>query len=258
MKKQQLPNVAGIKDQAGNIVDPALAIIPLCTTNSQGQIALIGTGYYIGQYGLLLTAKHVVTDERLTEPSKLFAIQILPGNIFRYRHAVEWAVHPVNDIAVILLMGLQYKNVEVKNKVLTMTRRIPEVGEIASTCAYPKSTFSSLGSLQIVELNTTWHFGFIEEHHPDGRDRVFLPGHCFRTSVPIHSGASGGPILDKEGKAFGVNSTGVELSGNDEPISYITPISGIEELYLNKLSIDGVKMGTSVSELIQQKYIRIQ
>ena len=110
-----------------------------------------------------------------------------------------------------------------RNKVLVLTDRLPEVDEAVATFAYPTTEFKDIGEAQQIHIKSTWHFGRIEECHPYGRDTVLLPRACFRTSIQIPGGASGGPVTDQFGRVFAINSTGYE----GETISYVSSITDI-------------------------------
>ncbi len=66
----------------------------------------------------------------------------------------------------------------------------------------------------------------------------------------IKHGASGGPVL-RGNTIIGVNSTGFDIFQNEEPISFITPITQILELTLR--DSDGEK--TSVQELMDKGHM---
>ncbi len=87
------------------------------------------------------------------------------------------------------------------------------------------------------------------EYLPEGRDRVMLPGPCYRSDMVIHHGASGGPVAGPSGSVFGVNVTGFD--GTDD--SYI---SRIDELL--SLEIDlGEGERITIQELADQGAVTI-
>lgn len=49
----------GVKDGDGNKVDPSHTIFPIIKHDNNGSISLIGTGFFISENGIFLTAKHV-------------------------------------------------------------------------------------------------------------------------------------------------------------------------------------------------------
>ena len=86
---------------------------------------------------------------------------------------------------------------------------------------------------QIVHLRPAFYDGEVQEYLPNGRDRVMLPGRCYRTNIFIHAGASGGPVFDPNGYVFGVNSTGFD--GTD--LSYVSRINEIFQLVIDDVAI---------------------
>lgn len=80
-----------------------------------------------------------------------------------------------------------------------------------------------------------------------------LPGPCYRTSIRIHDGASGGPVYSPNGHVFGVNSTGMD--GTD--ISYVSRVSDILPLRVDSVLAEGNPNPVSVpiSEIILGQHI---
>ena len=54
--------------------------------------------------------------------------------------------------------------------------------------------------------------GAIQELHPNGRDRSFVPFPAFRANYPSPHGMSGGPVFTEQGHVCGVVSTSYDLS----------------------------------------------
>jgi hypothetical protein len=86
--------------------------------------------------------------------------------------------------------------------------------------------------------------GKVLVHLPNGTGT--LRSECFVTNMEIRSGASGGPVL-RGNHIIGVNSASMEFLGNEEPVSFITPILKILDLKLE----DGKGEYTNVKELIK-------
>jgi hypothetical protein len=120
------------------------------------------------------------------------------------------------------------------NKVLTLAAKPPRMGSTVCTYAYPKTVIEP-GKPQVVRFEPGFFDGVLLEHLPNGRDKVILPGPCFRTSIVTHGGASGGPVVDANGTVFAINSTGFE----DDAVSYVACISQVLDLAITGIALPG-------------------
>jgi len=112
---------------------------------------------------------------------------------------------------------------------------------------YPKTQTTVIDNLTTFHLQGKWSEGLVEELHPNGLS--LLQNSCYQTTMHIESGSSGGPVFN-DGYVVGVNSSSFELTGEEKPISFITPISYILDL---QLSIENnIK---TIRDLISQKAI---
>ena len=91
------------------------------------------------------------------------------------------------------------------------------IGEQIVTVACDKDTRQTPGEYLI---GPKYMSGEFEEVHPDRRDSM-LSFPCYRTSISIPGGASGGPVFDSCGRIFGINCTGYD--GTD--LSYLTRVN---------------------------------
>jgi S1-C subfamily serine protease len=152
--------------------------------------------------------------------------------------------HPIADVAVGFLYDEDFvlHGKQTINKFFRLTKRKPSERDKVVTIAYPEGKLTPSESGFLLNISSLVSEGKFEEYHPEGRDRVLLPGPCIRTSMPIKSGASGGPVAFGDGAVFAVNSTGCD--GSD--FGYVTPIEPILELSVDNIIIDG-KIRESVS-----------
>jgi hypothetical protein len=192
------------------------------------RLTCIGTGFFIHTGGILVTAAHVVravigSDGNPT--ATLMALQFVPPNQFIRRQVIKATFHTQADVAVLGVETLRHKDrgVPLRNKVLILTSRVPRVGDLVSTWAFPKSTSEHMGNRGCVSVFAKLYDGEVRKEYPDGRDRVLLPGRCYETNLAIEGGASGGPVLDEHGHAFAVNSTGID--GTD--IAFVSHIQSV-------------------------------
>ena len=118
----------------------------------------------------------------------------------------------------------------------------PPVGEHVATFAYPNTMIEPTEIGQRLHFNPDFYEGLIEEYFPNGFG--LLRGPCYRTSMVIHSGASGGPVASPSGSVFAVNSTGMKGMN----LSHVSRIDEILSLTLIVDSEDGREV-ISIAEL---------
>lgn len=242
-------------DDDDNVVKPETAIFPILKRTNDGNFYLIGTGFFITDTGLFVTAKHVlldVIDANGAQTHPIVLVHFL-GDGYKIRPILRCTSHDIADISVGIAAPMNHNTLgtPLKNKLLHLTQRVPAVGQRVCTYAYPKSTIKH-GEIQELHFYPDFFDGYVREHFPGGRDSVLMPGPCAQTSMYIHGGASGGPVFDPSGKVCGINSTGFE---NDN-LSFITPIHTIENLLLTDVVIPTNKTGqVRVRELIDNSFI---
>jgi len=260
MKPKNLKGAApkdtyGAIDGNGNTVDPSHTIFPIIKHNNEGLIRLIGTGFFIAENGIFVTAKHVlldVLDEKGIQTDAISLVQLLGGS-YLIRPILRCTSHEIADISVgIAAPTTNDKTGEpLKNKLLKLTPKLGELGARVCTYAYPKSVIKH-EEKQELHFYPEYYEGNTETYYPDGRDKVLLPGPCLQTSMHIHGGASGGPVFTEAGIVCGVNSTGYE----NDSLSFITPIETIENLMLSDVNTPNNSTGQiRINELIKDKFI---
>lgn len=260
MKPKELKGAApkgayGARDGNGNDADPSHTIFPIIKHGADGLISLIGTGFFIAESGIFLTAKHVlmeVMNEKGVQTHAIALVQFIGGS-YVIRPILRCTSHEIADISVGIAtqMTSNKTGAPLKNKVLKLTPNLDALGARVCTYAYPKSTVKHADK-QELHFYPDFYEGRLEEHYPKGRDRVMLPGPCSQTSMHVHGGASGGPVFTDSGLVCGVNSTGYE----DDALSFITPVKTIESLLLSGVNTPNNSSGQiRVNELIKDKFI---
>jgi len=240
--------------QAGDgvVVEANEVVFPILRQEPSKDLHLVGTGFFIAENGIFVTAKHVVTsvfDTHGVPRQPLVVLQFGPGNTYYQRPVHRATHHAVADVAVGVAWPMRHNTTgqPLPNKLLRLSTTPPPIGEVVATYAYPKTTILH-GTPQQVHLEPTFFEGRLVESFPDGRDRILLPGACFRTSMVIHGGASGGPVVGQNGRAFAVNSTGLE----DDFVSFVSPVSEVLDL-----SLPGVVMpGASDARVVTMRELR--
>lgn len=240
------------------------AIFPICTLDKTGLLAFIGTAFFICTNGVFVTAKHVLLNNRgenLVEP--LYGIHFLGESIYVLRPVMQVCIDNLSDVAVgVLAIATNNETGELlTNKILILTDEIPDVGEIATTFAYPKTQVKDVNSIRELHFETSWHCGFVLNYLPEGRDRVMLPGPCYRTTIEILHGASGGPVMNTKARVFAVNSTGFDglLETSRFPESYVSAIQSLFSLKLDDVALSPnlAPRSVNVSELIDLGHLVI-
>jgi hypothetical protein len=214
-------------------------IFPIVRYDGDGHLHLIGTGFFISATGLFVTARHVLMDtfdSKGRERYPIGIVQFLPDNIYIQRPILRCAPHPIADVAVGVAAPMNDPSGKpLTNPVLILNLVPPDLNSRVVTFAYPKHSNRITNNVQLIDVRPTFYDGDITEYIPAGRDRVLLPAPCYRTSMIIDGGASGGPVFSRSGGVFGLNSTGI--AGTD--ISFVSRINEIPELV-----VDDVQMGT--------------
>lgn len=236
----------------GVVVEPNEVVFPILRQEPSKHLHLVGTGFFIAENGIFITAKHVVTsvlDSHGVPRQPLVILQFGAGNTCYQRPVHRCTLHPVVDVAVGVACPMHHNTTgePLPNKLLRLSATPPPIGGLVATHAYPKTTILH-GTPQQVHLEPAFFEGHLVEYLPAGRDRVLLPGPCFQTSMVIHGGASGGPVVAQDGRAFGVNSTGLQ----EDFVSFVSPLSEILDL-----GIPGVVVpGSSAARVVTVRELR--
>jgi len=249
----------GFKTEHGEQADPSLAIFPIIKWEHDSQIDVLATGFFIGP-NIFVTARHVIEaafDRRTGKQAcSLGMIHFYRTGRYLIRPILRGMSHRVADVTVgvVAPMTRGSDGAPLENKRLVISTSSVGLDAHVMTYAYPRYQNISNENGQIVKLLPAYYDGRITEHLPNGRDRVLLPGPCYRTNIAIHHGASGGPVFSKVGTVFAVSSTGFD--GTDD--SYVSSIEGILDLIVDDISVDGKPPGkATVRELARLGHVPV-
>jgi hypothetical protein len=230
---------AGMRTGDGVPSDPSSVVFPIVQQRADGTWDLLGTGFFISTNGLFVTARHVLRapfDSSGRQQYPIALIQFYEKGNYLIRPILRCAFHPIADVTVGVAapMNRNSDNAPLTNPVLTLTVAPADIQTRVVTYAYPRHSNITVDGVQTFHVMPRFYGGDITEYLPTGRDSVLLPGPCYRTSIAIHHGASGGPVFSPSGAVFAVNSTGFD--GTD--ISYVSRINEIFDLTIDDVAMN--------------------
>ena len=244
-------------------VDPKEAIFPILKHEENGDVKFIGTGFFVTTLGFFISARHVfkdILDDKGNVKGSLSIIQFCDNFKFYFRPVIGFVLHDVADVAIGVCVPMKHKvtGEPLFNKVLTLSMSLPNVGENVWTYAYPGTTVTQSEKIEI-KYNAKFYAGIIKEYHPNGRDKVILPFPCFRTSIVLHGGSSGGPVFGENRKVIGINSTGFDSDTGILDISYISRIHDALDLKIQNVVMQNESEPSNLSlrDLIKINHVAI-
>lgn len=252
LRGEATPGRFDIRTGSGLPAEADRAIFPIIRVFPDGQIDLLGTAFFISTSGLFVTARHVLEapfDRRSGQ--QVFSIMLVhfyEQDHYLFRPILRCAMHPIADVAVGVAAPMKRNSdgAMLTNRVLTLSTVPVDPRSRVVTYAFPRYENVRDSDRQIFNVMPAFYDGEIIEYLPNGRDRVLLPGPCYRTSIAIHHGASGGPVFSRAGSVFAVNSTGFD--GTED--SYVSSIDGIFDL-----TVDDVAMNNQLARSVSVKEI---
>lgn len=247
-KSKQFKNPPHYKNNFGNIVAPIELVFPIVRKNEDNSFDAVGTGFFIHPAGGFATAKHLIPN--LNDPNcpTYFGIHTYAPGKHEMRKILYFEPHPISDVGIGMLKG-SLVNTFTHEIVLHTTFPIslspPRIGDNIYTLAYPRMKISSDG---VGLFQCDLYDGQVIDHRIKGSG--ILQSEVFITNMLIKSGASGGPVLRKS-QIIGVNSSSMNITPDQDPISFITPISHVFDLTLK----DSVGKTTTVQELMNNGHM---
>ena len=234
------------------------AIFPIFKEVGTSALDLAGTGFYIARDGIFVTATHCFQDQGGEIPSDIhfMIMHFHAGNVFSWRPVVR-AWHSSSADVSVGIAAAMHNSVTGKrllNAVMTLTAERPALGTTVATYAYAKTQIMLQGGKTTIDLWPRFYDGKIIDYFPNGRDRAMLNWPVWETSIEIHGGASGGPVVGEHGRIFAINTSSLE--GHPD-VSYITPIDFILDAHIENVSLGPGKQPSSyqIRELAKEGII---
>jgi serine protease Do len=160
-----------------------------------------GTGFIVSEDGLIMTNKHVVSDEKavysiLTNEGETFKVEVLAKN-------------PVQDIAILKIQDVQdrrFKPLKLgDSSVLNLGQSVIAIGNALGE-------FQNTVSVGVVS-------GLQRNIVAQGNNTIETLEDIIQTDAAINRGNSGGPLLNLRGEVIGIN-TAVSMDGENKYGSY--------------------------------------
>lgn len=235
-----------------------VGIAPIYKFSWNYEPEFVGTGFWITNSGLLVTAAHVIEanfDKHENDLGYIAAFQTTPdlrlfSRLIRRSHR-----HSKFDLALCETERfVDEKGRPIPTQPLEMTTEMPPVGSPVFTHAFssratsfagekfegiPAGTYNGGFSIperginQKIEFMARLGFGQVMEIFKEARDKVMMPFPCFRSDIPVYGGNSGGPVFDYKGRICGVNCS--QFQGTD--IAFHVPLEGILSLRAKDLEL---------------------
>jgi S1-C subfamily serine protease len=220
----------------------------------------LGTAFAIGPQ-LVATAKHVVNGIQ-EDGGILHLLFLVPegekdnpdGSTLIPITAV--GTHDAFDVAVMSCAARGDGAPQPKFSCGPLTVRYPDVGTPLLTIGYAKSDATvagadASGDVRIeVDQRVMASRGYVEEHHPEGRDSVMITFPAMQGDYPSLSGMSGGPVITETGQVCGVVSASADaLNGSwTSTCSLLAPLFALRV----QAEVDGVSKVWTIRELAER------
>jgi len=233
---------SGFLSSTGQTYTEPKPVVPLIIARKD-RWKVVGTAFYIGAPGLLVTAKHCV--EEYSEENGDMGLCIFhwcteKEGHFYIRPITRGWKSPVADISVLVAAPMHNKLGEaLPVQSLSISIERPPPGTLVATFAYPDTKVGMVGSTTEIRLAPKLTEGVLQDYYPAGRDRSMINWPVYQTDMEIGAGCSGGPVFSERGTVFAVNTSSVDLVQGSFPVSFITPIDYILDAEIAEVSVDG-------------------
>lgn len=153
-----------------------------------------GSGFVVSPSGYVITNYHVVKEARFVKVRLANGREIL-GDVIR--------TDPVRDVALIK----------------TRESNIPSLSLRLNTSPNVGEEVYAIGTPLLEKLDVTVTRGIVSAYRDEGGLKYI------QSDVQIHQGASGGPLVDKDGRVVGISVMALTRSGVSQNLNFFVPIS---------------------------------
>ncbi|GAB4219982.1 MAG: trypsin-like peptidase domain-containing protein [Candidatus Microgenomates bacterium] len=176
----------------------------------------IGSGFIVSKDGLIITNKHVVSDQDVS-------YQVLTNDGKKYN--VEKIYRdPLNDLAILKINGNNFKPLELGDS------NNLKLGQLVIAIGTPLGEFTNTVTSGIISgLGRGITAGSPFEGFVEKLDNVI------QTDAAINPGNSGGPLLNSKGQVIGVNTA---IAQEGQNIGFAIPVNVVKNL-LDKFEKNG-------------------
>jgi hypothetical protein len=227
--------------QSGPLPNPVGHTFPLITHGEDQVWRVVGTGFYVTDNGLFITARHVVDEVCVAgkQAAPLLIVHLRSDTgLFG---PTEWLLRPImqcwmaDQADIALGAAATATNKETGNALSHWTWRlswdVPSIGASVATYAFPgKERVSSDGRSIIFRADS--YAGQVQDAG-EYRDAVIMPFPYLQVDFRMHGATSGGPIISN-GRVIGVNCTEYEpYDSEDKPLAFGSQIRCLRDAFLD-------------------------
>ncbi|SNS25223.1 Trypsin-like peptidase domain-containing protein [Azospirillum sp. RU38E] len=217
---------------------------------------LLGTAFSITDNGIYICARHVVNE--ISEQGGIPVIcNFMDSNNYVMRPILNVVSHDIADICVLVGENMAHPQKGLlKNHALKLKFSCQAMGKNIWTFSYPDSQIKQANGKTMMDFKPNIYRGTLEDFHSIGRDRVMLPFPCYRGTINLAGGTSGGPVFDDSSE--GVFGVCLSSFSGQEDVSYYADIKLISTLLLPKCIIaDQPEKKVRVIDLINRGFIQV-
>lgn len=200
--------------EEGPLPNPSGHTFPLLTHDEAGEWSLVGTGFYVSDNGLFVTARHVIKhvcrDGKQVLPLVILHLHsdvgLFGASECLFRPIMQCWLGATEDVAfgVAATATNNKTGQELRNWTWTLSWKTLPNGAPVGTYAFPNHILSDDGTR--ISFRPDAYVGTVQASG-DFRDKVVMPFPYLQVDFRIHGAASGGPIFNDDGRVVGVNCT---------------------------------------------------